>query len=48
MLFRSGLGFGLKLSPDTQAFILSAAATLSSMFVRTQATAKVPPTVTAR
>jgi len=42
------LGFGLKLNPDTQAFILSAAATLSAMFVRTQATAKVPPTLVAR
>ena len=35
------LGYGLKVSPDTQALVLSVAATFSSMFVRTQATAKV-------
>lgn len=35
------LGFGLKLDADKQAFLLSVAATLSAMFVRTQATAKV-------
>lgn len=41
-----GLGYGLKLDADKQAFLLSAAATLSAMFVRTQATARVPATVT--
>ena len=40
-----GLGYGLKLDADKQAFLLSAAATLSAMFVRTQATARVPATV---
>jgi hypothetical protein len=39
-----GLGFGLKLSADHTALILSALATFSAMFVRTQATAKVPAT----
>ena len=39
-----GLGFGLKLDADKQAFILSGAATLSAMFVGTQATAKVSAT----
>lgn len=35
------LGFGLKMPADTQAVVLSVAATLTAMFVRTQATAKV-------
>ena len=39
-----GLGYGLKLDADKQALLLSVAATLSAMFVRTQATAKVPAT----
>jgi hypothetical protein len=38
------LGFGLKLSPDNTALILSVLATFSAMFVRTQATAKVAAT----
>jgi nicotinamide riboside transporter PnuC len=37
------LGFGLKMSADEQAGILSLAAALSGMFVRTQATALVGP-----
>ncbi len=45
-VFAVGLGYGLKLDADKQAFLLSAAATLSAMFVRTQATARVPATVT--
>jgi hypothetical protein len=43
-LIAMALGFGLKVSPDTQAVILSSAATLSAMFVRTQATARVSAT----
>jgi hypothetical protein len=39
------LGFGLKISADNSAVILSVLATFSAMFVRTQATAKVPATV---
>lgn len=35
------LGFGAHLSADEQAVIMSATATLTSLFVRTQATAKV-------
>lgn len=40
-LIAVALGFGLKMTPDMQAVVLSFAATLSAMFVRTQATAKV-------
>jgi hypothetical protein len=40
-LLALGLGFGLKLDPNNQALLLSVVATLSAMFVRTQATAKV-------
>jgi hypothetical protein len=38
------LGFGIKLNADDTALILSVLATFSAMFVRTQATAKVPAT----
>ena len=42
---RSDSATDCKLDADKQAFLLSAAATLSAMFVRTQATARVPATV---
>lgn len=44
-----GVGFGLKWTPDQQAMVMSLAATIVAMFVRTQVTAPVPASaVTAR
>ncbi len=37
-----GIGFGLRIDPDQQALIMSAASAVAAMFVRTQATAPVP------
>lgn len=37
-----GVGFGLRWTPDQQAMVMSLAATIVAMFVRTQVTAPVP------
>lgn len=39
-----GIGFGLALSPETQAVVMTFAAAVTGMFVRTQETAPVPAT----
>ncbi|HEV2636446.1 MAG TPA: hypothetical protein VGX23_14945 [Actinocrinis sp.] len=41
-LLALGVGFGLKWTPDQQAMVMSLAATIVAMFVRTQVTAPVP------
>jgi hypothetical protein len=46
-LIALSVGFGLHWSPDQQATVMSLAATLVAMFVRTQATAPVPPSAAA-
>lgn len=43
-LLALALGFGLHWSPEQQAIVLTLAATVVAMFVRTQATAPVPAT----
>lgn len=47
-LIACAIGFGLHLSADNQALIMSAFATLAAMFVRTQAVAPVSPDGTPR
>ena len=44
-LLALGVGFGLRWSPDQQAMVMSLASTVVAMFVRTQVTAPVPPSV---
>ena len=41
-LLALGVGFGLRWTPDQQAMVMSLAATVVAMFVRTQVTAPVP------
>ena len=44
-LLALGVGFGLRWSPEEQAMVMSLASTVVAMFVRTQVTAPVPPSV---
>jgi hypothetical protein len=46
-LIALGVGFGLRWSPEQQAMVMSLAATLVAMFVRTQVTAPVPASAVA-
>jgi len=43
-LIALGVGFGLRWTPDQQAMVMSLAATVVAMFLRTQVTAPVPAT----
>lgn len=42
-LIAVAIGFGLRLSPESQALIMTFAGTVAAMFTRTQVTAPVPP-----
>jgi hypothetical protein len=44
-LLALGVGFGLRWTPDQQAMVMSLTSTVVAMFLRTQVTAPVPPSV---